>query len=1047
MSKPASRLSSFRSYSYYHVLVMCDSTYTADRLAESTQPDVWHHTTDETRAADSRPNTPNLGKYSPKCVLDENGQCVGRYIVLIDGASDAAFAINQVKVTSATAAGAVPYDLNTSLAVEGSLAISEPKGVAFLDQVVKCSIALGVDNSQVVYALKTFFVGYKYDDEYGDIPFSINDIPPVNFITYDVTGSFTEQGGTYEMLFVAVANGASRLPQYSKAVSSMNFKSGKNLKDTFDNLQAAIRANYDRYYNCVLAQLASLGTPESTALIDSLREVKYTIDVEEPYTSDSYVVTDGPVQYKDTGSCSEPVTWSFSPNSSIESAIATIMTRCDKVQKEMNTGDPASGVKYEYKIHSCVKSTPVSGSDASTGKLQYEVKYSIKQIPTPKTIANDTEFAKFAQDEEQLRNDPLYNKLHKNVIEFDYIYTGNNTDILEFDIKVNMGLAYLQTATLSNTFKGQLESAPALAQNISNQSAHPTMNGRFVPGERPLQTPVFFGKQIVHPKLLNRNDASSATQGAYTLAKHASLEVAEATMRIAGNDRLLATTNKATSAAAMEAGEPQLVDVPDDAREADFKYWNYVPAYAKINIKMPRDNDDFALFTGQTSDDGTSITASTDYARDFWFDGYYYVVGIEHVFENGEFTQTLDMISIPKTSAFGSTKGSKEPSFDIKLDECYDSKTGCGKTPAAIPTIAAADAARVSEPPPQKPIGHQDHNAQNANSILKNATSLSKIKGWDGTYVGKDANGNTETITISKEVKAAILQAGADKGVDPMLLAQMCYQESKFRPNATNPSSATGLFQFVSTTWTDLKPDGPLTRSVISNLDSRYDPYLNSYAAARYVELNTKTLQTSMGSSFTPTSADLYLAHFAGPNGAAWIIQADQATGGTATLKEAYGENTRSLARMIKQNSPYIKESMTTREVRTWAASKLAWAMIDPITPVQPQPHNVSLADTLLIPGEITRQTIKQNIPAAKDKVSAQQDCKVQDEKAKEDKQPCTNTPESGATTVTPQKNLSAEAQYIAKDRKARPERYNSDGTCAPGYVATGHFGCQPIKK
>lgn len=1002
MSKPASRLSAFRSYSYYHVLVMCDSTDTADRLSKSTQLDVWHHATDETRAPDSRPNTPNLGKYSPKCVLDENGKCVGRYIVLIDGSTDASFAINQVKVTSATAASAVPGDLSTSLAVEGSLAISEPKGVAFLDQVVKCSIALGVDNSQIVYSLKTFFVGYTYDEEYGDVPVSITDIPPVNFITYDVTGSFTERGGTYEMMFVAIANGASRLPQYSKAVTSMNFRSGANLKETFDNLQAAIEASYDRYYNCVYKQLDSIGTPEATALRDSLCKVKYTITVGKPYDTDkSYIVENGPVQYKNEAKCEGPVSWSFPPNSSIETAIATIMGRCSKVQEDMSKGD-ANGTKYEYKIMSCVKSTPISGSDTDTGKLQYEVVYEVIQTITPNTIANDSGFAKFAQDEDQIRKDPNYDMLRRNIIEFDYIYTGNNTDILEFDIKVNMGLAYLQTATLANTFKGQLETTSTQAQGISSKSAGPAMNGRFVPGA-PVQTPVFFGKQIAHPKIINKKDANTAIQGAYTLAKHASLEVAEASMRIMGNDRILATTNRATSAAAMLEGAPKTTDNHEEAREADFRYWNYVPAYAKINIKMPRDNDDFALFTGQTSDDGTSTAANADYARDFWFDGYYYVVGIEHVFENGEFTQTLDMISIPKTSAFGSTKGSNEPTFDVKVDECYDSKTGCGNTPAQTNTTVPSVVA-IPEVAPTKPVDHEPFNSQDSKTIIKNATSLSQIKGWDAPYSGTK-NGSPERITISNEVKNAITRAGADTGVDAMLLAQMCYQESKFDPKATNPSSATGLFQFVKSTWQDIPSfasrDPVLTPTVASNLDARFDPYLNARAAARYVQYNAKIMKSQLGSTFTPTASDMYLAHFAGPGGSSWIIKADNEKGGMATLTYAYRDHPDALRKLIRDNSPYIKADMTTRYVRNWAASKLATALINPAAPVQPQQYDVSLA-TQLNNGTSTQDTINANLPKVKvrDKVITQQDCKVQDEKKPEDKHGCNKTPESDSRST-----------------------------------------------
>lgn len=984
MSKPSSRLSAFRSYSYYHVLAMCDSSNTADLLSKSWEPDTWEHATAETRAADDRPRSKDLGKYSPKCVYDDNGKCAGRYIILIDGSTDAAFSITQARWSSSTAAAAVPEDGNASLAVEGSINISEPKGVAFLDQVVKCSIALGVDSSQIVYCLKTFFVGYVEDPVLGDRMERISDVPPINFIAYDVTGSFTEQGGTYEMLFVALANGASRLPQYSKAVNSLNVTAGDTLYDTMISLQKNILDNYDKYYNCIVSQLEAANNPAATALKDSLCKVDYVIDVAPEYSSARYKVTDQPIQMKNTAGCGDKAQIHFPTNTSIETAISTIMQMSPQVREDMTIGDKTTGVKYEYKVHTCVKSEPVTGSDANVGKLKYTVYYRIERFMSPTTVVKDPAFQLLAQDsaDNLIRTgaDARYRTLRNNLMEFDYMYTGKNIDILEFDLKVNMGMAYLQTATLANTFKGQLEPVPSKMTSGSQQDFDRRANdGRFSDGTV-MQTPVFFGKQIGTPKFINTVNSGAAIQSAYTLAKHASLEVAEAKVRIVGNDRLLHSTNRSTSPEVMmsRTGAQAMAESAEAPMEADFRDWTITPAYVKIKIKMPRDNDDFALFTGQVSDDQLASTSNADYARDFWFDGYYYVCGIDHVFDNGEFSQTLDMISIPKVSTIESLKTSdnKEVDLGVKIEDCFDSKIGCGK-PAAETSSDEPVAPVVATPPPGEALSALD--AETINGMKRR---LSDVKGWD---------------SAREDVKQAIMNAAAQYNVDEVVLAQMCYQESKFDPNArprrkdgTYASSAVGLFQFLKGTWAPngVGVDSNLTHAVLADKDTRYNPQYNAFAGAKYLSTNARIINSDH-------VGDLYLAHFAGPGSAKKIIAWDEKTNGTATLIDAWGaEQAQAYA---AANKGYIRADMTVRELRTWAAVKMAKTLKNAVVHARnsnPKRQNVQANPQLLADTAQGQPTPKRK---ASEAVASQQNCKAQDAKANDanKEEPCASTPPS----------------------------------------------------
>lgn len=952
MSKPASRLSAFRSYSYYHVLAMCDSSNTADLLAKSTDLGTWDHATPDTQAPNTQDKTCEFGKYSPKCISSGNNACAGRYIILINGSTDAAYAITQARWTSATASNAVPGDSNTSLAVEGSISISEPKGVAFLDQVVQSSVALGVDSSQVVYCLKTFFVGFVFDPNTGDRPEAINDIPPLNFITYDVTGSFTEQGGTYEMMFVAVANGAARLPQYSKAVNGMSLTAGDNLSDTFKRLQDNITQSYDRYYSCVVSQLGDIGTDDARMLLESLCRVDYVINVSDTYNNSKYKVTDQPAQQKNTSGCNDKAQFTFPANTSIETAIATIMQMSPQVRDEMASGDPTDGVKYEFKIHSCVKSEPISGSSTDVGKLKYTVVYNVERFRSPRALAVDPGFAILAQDQSTLDSSPAYEKIKQNIIEFDYLYTGKNIDILDFDIKVNMGMAYLQTATLANTFKNQTERAA----NVVTGSAALDVIKKNATGV-PLQTPVFFGKQIVTPKFLNTNNSAATIQSAYTMAKHAALEVAEASVRIVGNDRLLATTNRTTSAEQMLKGAPTTEETSGAPEQADFKHWNYIPAYAKINIKMPRNNDDLALFTGQTSGDKYAATGSADYAREFWFDGYYYVYGMDHVFDNGEFTQTLQMVSIPKTSTFDSTKTpTKDVDLDKQVGSCFDNTIGCGK--ANIPEIDTTSSAPTI--PFQPATTSVDITASTLKKmdadtlIAMQSNDLNNIRGWS---------------KASPEVKTAILNAADAYGIDRFTLALICAQESSFNPNATN-GHAVGLFQFIPDSWdhTTLIVDSHITSQVLSNKNNRYDPQLSAYAGANYMKKHSKML----GGNTNP--GDLYLAHFGGSGGGPRTIKADRATNGTALISDTsvLGPNTAKL--YANANPGYIQENMTVRDFRAWASSVLANRLKNPTTVAR------NTANTPVV-GSDTSAVKAPTSVAAKDKIALQIDCKTQDSK------------------------------------------------------------------
>ncbi len=140
-------------------------------------------------------------------------------------------------------------------------------------------------------------------------------------------------------------------------------------------------------------------------------------------------------------------------------------------------------------------------------------------------------------------------------------------------------------------------------------------------------------------------------------------------------------------------------------------------------------------------------------------------------------------------------------------------------------------------------------------------------------------------------VRAAIRRAADATGVDFSLLLETARRESALNPQArAGTSSATGLFQFIDSTWLDMvrrhgadhglgeqasalqQGADPATRREILAL--RNDPELSARMAAELARENAQTLQSRLGRA--PNAGELYAAHVMGSGGAIRLIEAAQ---------------------------------------------------------------------------------------------------------------------------------------------------------------------------
>ena len=150
--------------------------------------------------------------------------------------------------------------------------------------------------------------------------------------------------------------------------------------------------------------------------------------------------------------------------------------------------------------------------------------------------------------------------------------------------------------------------------------------------------------------------------------------------------------------------------------------------------------------------------------------------------------------------------------------------------------------------------------------------------------------------------------------------------ESGGNANARNPNStATGAGQFIESTWLAMlakqRPD--ITGSRDQLLALRSDPQLSRDMTDAYAVDNAGILRNA---GLPVTDGTRYLAHFAGPQGAVGLLNADPATPAGAILGAA----------AVKAN-PFL-EKMSASDVAAWADRKMGGRSAAPMSMAGPRP-------------------------------------------------------------------------------------------------------------
>ena len=688
MSNPENILARYRTYSYHHILIACDNNAAANYISDAKELSVFREIGDDTIDA-SGVFTPaiEVDAKEPVCDATERTR-IGNYVVILNSLIDTRYVIQNAQWMTATAASTDQQDRFNSLAVEGSIEVQEPGGIRFMNALNAAADKLKTDPTGIIWLLKTIFVGHGVNDDGSEFTDHITNLTPLQFMIYDVTGTFSTSGGTYSIEFAGIANGASRFPQFSRASEQITFTPDENtLKSALTGLATRMSDQSTDNRDCLVKAL-NVAYADHGVNLETLRGVKFEIILEDPYDTDAYVITGWDCRQTDLGLLNARGAFKFGKSCTVEQSIRHIMERCERVLKDRTEGD-TDGVKYTYKIHSSIS---MVGADASTQTgdgqtvTSYDnvvVKYVIQQFAN---VTNQTVSTLLGLDPNLTGRVDFDNlspdnreKLEQNLIEFDYFFTGKNIDIINFDIKMEMGLMFLQTLATSNTLPTQAEQVmgsgiPNKLVACSQENAHGEPEGTESPPRITIRnrTPIFPSTKVKDILLKNAgNPKDTALFQAY-MARQAALESIEANITITGNPYLMSQTNRSSG----DTSNRDRVGGGEEARiENVLLNWDTQPGLCRLNIFMPAGND-------------IPSSNSNFELEQFWYQGFYYLYAVTHKFNEGIFTQELQLLSLINQSAM-------ENNSDQELD-------GCGIQPDPPP--ATTEQGENGQPDPNAPV-------------------------------------------------------------------------------------------------------------------------------------------------------------------------------------------------------------------------------------------------------------------------------------------------------------------------------------------------------
>lgn len=559
-------LNNFNSFSYHHFLILASSTAVSDKLTDSD----------------------TLFRFI------SGSEAIDGAVVVINPLISNRFVIQEIDWTSMLAANHI--DFGTTVWSSGTMTIIEPRGISFMNVLYDAVDKLGTSIDNCIWILKTVFIG---DTGVGDGPQRyqyINYVKPTVVVVTDVQIAFDEGGGKYDLQFTLADSGAGAYKQIDGAAfhtdTTVNLGGGTvsgavTVEQALQRLEQHVNATYEKTYQ------TALKTAQAQPNAPTLERIQYKIDIPDDLRKPEYIVTNSKGQGMGRDGSSASIT--VSPGATLTDAIQEIIASSKALTTEVTT----EGTKKIFQVVSKVTQNPPGVDPRKV--------FTFAIMPKEANEIADEAAEMTAQDKALTAG---------NYIEYDYMYTGKNIDVLDFQMKMNTGILFFNTILTRSSMRDDRSEALAAEylNSPSNKSKFGNTGG----------TTTHYASQLSSPQNGDKADPTSADAYQNLLDQYTMVDNIMVNLKIRGNPRLL--NGISPSAADISNAAANGID-PNIGGGGDLMVkWATQPVFCRVNVRMPKDGDYKTI-------------------ENFWFRGLYRVMTVKNVFAGGEFTQELELIT------------------------------------------------------------------------------------------------------------------------------------------------------------------------------------------------------------------------------------------------------------------------------------------------------------------------------------------------------------------------------------------------------------------
>lgn len=609
----ANDLKKFRTYSYHHVIMVTSTTGFVDELSliKGYGTDVYLHS-----------NTKGLGEDLFDVQYLNNDKSLP-YVVVANTMTDSNLIFPVVNLQTFVAGNPFTPTENsnqyTPAMVGNTLTMSviEPFGTRFVEFLMASCNSLGIHHMEAIYILKTIFVGHT---ETGQVEV-LTDYAPYPFTILDINFSFSHAGTNYEIRALPLVNGVASSPEVATTGGKTFSVEGTALADFVDAYNRILEEEYQKTSESLKKNNSNVKPSRFRIELDDVYKEKTTYDLMNGLASQKFSVGK---------------TWICTPDAS-HSLIDTLYRFCSLCEKIQEEGKPESfpdGVATVYipSIYSRVVQVKKGGSLVRENVFYIKrVERKILKKPKPKP-EQQTAGPTTKGTEDQNFDLFLHEQLNAgNLLEYDFIFSGKNNDVLEFNMNFNnFGAGILYNTNVTKQPVSNKEQTGTTGTTGNNAIPH----GPNESGSAGILT------SIPYHQTQPMKDPSSYIQFQTMLRSYTRIQALSAEMEVVGNPRLFTA-------------------VVGSNNGGDFVRTS--PFFVKVNVYMPK-VDPATGFVDFKNGNYSSEGMEKGFRNPFWLDGIFWIYQIQNTFSNGKFTQRLSLLQVPST-------GSVVDSFPLAQDD------------------------------------------------------------------------------------------------------------------------------------------------------------------------------------------------------------------------------------------------------------------------------------------------------------------------------------------------------------------------------------------